>query len=174
MLTCGLNISHVAIIELKNVEKEWCVLLYEFTIPMFVDRVDHGIEKLTSHGYYNLYYDQSIEPFREENGYGFKVIMDTVVDLKLFLEGDEPIDVEQVKEDIVSILGEQKRGIAYERNETVDWQQPFPIIDLGNGWFIKPASINEEIAGRVIIFEPPRAFGSGLHGTDSRLSSFYP
>jgi hypothetical protein len=89
-------------------------MLDEFTITMSAERVDEAIEKLNSYGYYNLYYDQPIEPYQEENGYGFQVLSDTVVDLKLFLENDETINVELVKEEIALILPEDTMAIAYQ------------------------------------------------------------
>ncbi|WP_377917962.1 50S ribosomal protein L11 methyltransferase [Bacillus songklensis] len=139
----------------------------EFTISMSIEQIDEAIEKLNFHGYYNLYYDQPIEQFAEKNGYGFHELLDTDIDLKIFLEetDKEPVDVEKAREEITSILKVKKEAIYYQFIETQDWQQPFPIINLQNGWYIKPTHTEEEMEGRAIHFEPPRAFGSGLHGT---------
>ncbi|HWO95131.1 MAG TPA: 50S ribosomal protein L11 methyltransferase [Bacillus sp. (in: firmicutes)] len=142
-------------------------MLHEFTISMPLEQVEEAIEKLNFHGYYNLYYDQPIEQFTEKNGYGFHELRDRDVDLKLFLEetDKESIDVEKAREEIASVVKVKKEEIYYQFIEMQDWQQPFPIINLQNGWYIKPTHTEEEIEGRVIQFEPPRAFGSGLHGT---------
>lgn len=142
-------------------------MLHEFTISMSLKKVDEAIEKLNFHGYYNLYYNQPIEQFTEDNGYGFRELMDADVDLKIFLEetDEAPVDVEKVREEIASILEMKKEAIHYQFVEAQDWQQPFPIINLQNGWYIKPTHAEEEVEGRVIHFEPPRAFGSGLHET---------
>ncbi|WP_158555929.1 50S ribosomal protein L11 methyltransferase [Peribacillus glennii] len=142
-------------------------MLHEFTISLVHNQVDEIMEKLTLHGYYNLYYEQPIEQFTEENGYGFHERLNTDVDLKIILEESEerPVHVEQARREIASILKVGKEAIHYQFITTQDWQQPFPIIDLQNGWYIKPAHSEEDIQGRVISFEPPRAFGSGLHGT---------
>jgi ribosomal protein L11 methyltransferase len=140
-------------------------MLHEFTVSMSRKQVDEAIEKLSFHGYYHLYYDQPIEQFTEENGYGFYELTDADIDLKIFLEEEPAIDIERAKEEIASILKVKKEAIQYQFIETKDWQKPFPIINLQNGWYIKPTHTEEEIEGRLIHFEPPRAFGSGLHGT---------
>ncbi|MGO4886231.1 50S ribosomal protein L11 methyltransferase [Anaerobacillus sp. MEB173] len=144
-------------------------MLHEFTITVPLEEVDMAIEKLNFHDYYNLYYDQPIEPYTEENGYGFHEIHDTNVDLKVFLEeaDKESIDVENVRGEIAVILEVKTEEISYQFIEAQEWQQPFPVIDLNNGWFIKPTQSEEDVDanGNIIHFEPPRAFGSGLHGT---------
>lgn len=38
----------------------------------------------------------------------------------------------------------------YQLIETEEWQQPFPVIDLQNGWFLKPTSNEEEVEGKLI------------------------
>lgn len=139
-------------------------MLHEFSILVPHSQVDESIEKLNFNGFYNLYYDQPIEQFTEENGYGFYEIKNSKVDLKVFIE-DDPIDVEKVREEIATILGEKAELIHHQILETQEWQQPFPVINLQNGWYIKPTQADEKIEGRIILFEPPRAFGSGLHGT---------
>ncbi|WP_180954604.1 50S ribosomal protein L11 methyltransferase [Bacillus sp. V5-8f] len=142
-------------------------MLHEFTISFLHKHVDEMIEKLNLHGYYNLYYDQPIEQFTEENGYGFQEVLDADIDLKIILEetAQSPVNVEQAREQIASVLNVDRETIHYEPIEIQDWQQPFPIIDLQNGWKIRPTHSEEEVGGRVIHFEPPRAFGSGLHET---------
>lgn len=141
-------------------------MLHEFTVQMSLQQVDEATEKLISYGYYNLYYDQPFEQFREENGYGFQEVMDSNIDLKIFLEDIESFDMEKTKEEISAILAVPKDTIVYQLIETEEWQQPFPVIDLQNGWFLKPTSNEEEVEGKLIHFEPPSAFGSGLHVTD--------
>jgi ribosomal protein L11 methyltransferase len=136
-------------------------VLHEFTVTMPFVTVDEAMEKLNLYGYYNLYYDQPIEQVAEENGYGVKEIQDTNVDLKVIFE--EMDNVEKVKEAMAEILDVKTEEILYHLIETEDFQQPFPIIDLENGWYIKPTISVEEVPkeGRVIHFE----FGSGLHET---------
>lgn len=136
-------------------------VLHEFTVTMPFVTVDESMEKLNLYGYYNLYYDQPIEQVTEENGYGVKEIQDTTVDLNVIFE--EMDNVEKAKEAMAEILGVKKEEILYHLIETEDFQQPFPIIDLENGWYIKPTISEEEVPeeGRVIHFE----FGSGLHET---------
>lgn len=141
-------------------------MLHEFTVQMSLQQVDEATEKLISYGYYNLYYDQPIEQFIEENGYGFHELMDSNIDLKIFLEDIKSFDMEKTKEEISAILAVPKDTVVYQLIETEEWQQPFPVIDLQNGWFLKPTSNEEEVDGKLIHFEPPSAFGSGLHVTD--------
>jgi ribosomal protein L11 methyltransferase len=142
-------------------------MLHEFMFSTSLKQVDEQMEKLTLHEFYNLYYDQPIEQFADDNGYGFQKVMDVDTDLKIFLEetGEAPVNPQKVKEEIASILKVKKEAIHYQFHETEEWQQPFPVIPLQNGWYIKPTHSKEEMEGRVIHFEPPRAFGSGLHGT---------
>ncbi|WP_158553421.1 50S ribosomal protein L11 methyltransferase [Peribacillus saganii] len=142
-------------------------MLHEFTITMLLKKADEAIEKLNQYGFYNTYYDQPIEQFAEENGYGFVELKDVDVELKVILEKTNvfSVDSKKAREELAAILEVGTEDIQYKFIETQDWQQPFPVIDLGNGWFIKPTLTQEKVEGRVIHFEPPRAFGSGLHGT---------
>ncbi|WP_180954113.1 50S ribosomal protein L11 methyltransferase [Bacillus sp. M6-12] len=142
-------------------------MLHEFTITMLLNQVDEAVEELNMYGFYNTYYDQPIEQFAEENGYGFYELKDVDIKLKVILEETEnpPIDTEKARNEIASILKVEKEAIRYHFIKTQEWQQPFPVIDMKNGWYIKPTHSEEKLEGRVIHFEPPRAFGSGLHGT---------
>ena len=141
-------------------------MLHEYTISMQQSAIDEAIEKLNMHGYYNSYYDQPIEQYASDNGYTVEEIESGIVELKVIVEEDTvPIDIERERESIASILAVAKKDVRYQLLDTVEWQEPFPIIDLQNGWFIKPVQEERMPSGRIIHFEPPRAFGSGLHGT---------
>ena len=141
-------------------------MLHEYTISMLQSAVDEAIEKLNMHGYYNSYYDQPIEQYASDNGYTVEEIESGIVELKVIVEEDTvPVDTERERESIASILAVAKKDVRYQLLDTVEWQEPFPIIDLQNGWFIKPVQEERMPSGRIIHFEPPRAFGSGLHGT---------
>ena len=141
-------------------------MLHEYTISMQQSAIDEAIEKLNMHGYYNSYYDQPIEQYTSDNGYTVEEIEGGIVELKVIVEEDTvPIDIERERESIASILAVAKKDVRYQLLDTVEWQEPFPIIDLQNGWFIKPVQEERMPSGRIIHFEPPRAFGSGLHGT---------
>lgn len=141
-------------------------MLHEFTITMTLTDVEEAIEKLNLNGFYNLYYDQPIEQFPEENGYGFIEVQNNPIQLKVILEDGHDVAIAQSKLEIASILDVQVEEVHYQWLEMQNWQQPFPVIDLKNGWYIHPTHSDEEIEeGKVIHFEPPRAFGSGLHQT---------
>lgn len=141
-------------------------MLHEYTISMQQSAIDEAIEKLNMHGYYNSYYDQPIEQYASDNGYTVEEIESGIVELKVIVEEDTvPVDIERERESIASILAVAKKDVRYQLLDTVEWQEPFPIIDLQNGWFIKPVLEEQMPSGRIIHFEPPRAFGSGLHGT---------
>ena len=141
-------------------------MLHEYTISMQQSAIDEAIEKLNMHGYYNSYYDQPIEQYASDNGYTVEEIESGIVELKVIVEEDTvPVDIERERESIASILAVAKKDVRYQLLDTVEWQEPFPIIDLQNGWFIKPVQEERMPSGRIIHFEPPRAFGSGLHGT---------
>ena len=141
-------------------------MLHEYTISMLQSAVDEAIEKLNMHGYYNSYYDQPIEQYASENGYSVQELEEGTVELKVIVEEDTvPVDTERERESIAVILGLGKDFVRYQLLDTVEWQEPFPVIDLQNGWFIKPVEEEHIPEGRIIHFEPPRAFGSGLHGT---------
>ena len=154
------------IIEQSMMKVRMLKMLHEYTISMLQEAVDEAIEKLNMHGYYNSYYDQPIEQYASDNGYGVQEIEDGTVDLKVIIEEESiPVDVEKEQASIAAILTVAKEKVHYQLLDTVEWQEPFPIIDLQNGWFIKPVQEEQVPAGKIIHFEPPRAFGSGLHGT---------
>ena len=139
-------------------------MLHEFSIKMPLSKVDECIEKLNFHEYYNSYYDQPIEQFPEENGYGFTEIQDTSIELKVIVEDYEGLNMEQTKTEIAAILEKKSEVVEYQLLDVQDWQEPFPVINLNNGWFIQPTlDTDSMIDGNVIHFEPPRTFGSGLH-----------
>ena len=141
-------------------------MLHEYTISMLQSSIDGAIEKLNMHGYYNSYYDQPIEQYASDNGYGVEEIKDGAVELKVIVEEEAvPVETEKERESIAAILAIDKKEVRYQLLDTIEWQEPFPIIDLHNGWFIKPVQEEQIPDGRIIHFEPPRAFGSGLHGT---------
>ncbi|WP_428910800.1 50S ribosomal protein L11 methyltransferase [Niallia sp. Krafla_26] len=141
-------------------------MLHEFTVKMPLSNVDEAMEKLTMNDFYNLYYDQPIEQFPEENGYGFTELQDTHIELKVIVEAGNDLNIEGTKKEVASILDIPLEDVLYQLLDVQDWQQPFPVIDLKNGWFIQPTLSTESISeGNVIHFEPPRAFGSGLHQT---------
>lgn len=133
--------------------------MHKFSVIIPGDQIEETVEKLTFYGYYQLVYEQPIEQFVEPNGYGFKEVQANV-ELSIFVESHFQKD--EILQDLTSILN---RSIEYEQVQHQDWQQPFPTIDLNNGWFIQPPSHDEKLNGKVIYFEPPRAFGSGLHNT---------
>ena len=82
------------------------------------------------------------------------------------MEDHEGLNIEQIKTEIAAILEKRLEDVDYQLLDVQDWQEPFPVIDLKNGWFIQPTLDTESIIeGKVIHFEPPRAFGSGLHQT---------
>lgn len=138
-------------------------MLHEFSVEVSLKEIEDIMEKLTAHHYSNLYYNQPIKSFIEPHGYGFVEQKEEAVDVHIYLECCENIEAE--KEKIAAILEVPKNQIRYEYMEEKDWQQAFSTIELGNGWFIQPPTVEEEVNGQVITFEPPRAFGSGLHGT---------
>ncbi len=141
-------------------------MLHEYTISMQQSAIDEAIEKLNMYGYYNSYFDQPIEQYASDNGYDVQEIKSGTVELKVIVEEDsEPVDTEKERESIASILAVDKTAVHYQVLDTVEWQEPFPVIDLQNGWFIKPVQEEHTPNGRIIHFDPPRAFGSGLHGT---------
>ncbi len=154
------------IIEQSMMKVRMLNMLHEYTISMQQSAIDEAIEKLNMHGYYNSYYDQPIEQYASDNGYTVEEIESGIVELKVIVEEDAvPVDTERERESIASILAVAKKDVRYQLLDTVEWQEPFPIIDLQNGWFIKPVQEEQTPSGRIIHFEPPRAFGSGLHGT---------
>ena len=141
-------------------------MLHEYTISMLQSAVDEAIEKLNMHGYYNSYYDQPIEQYASDNGYSVQELEEGTVELKVIVEEDNvPVDTERERKSIAAILGLGKDYVGYQLLDTVEWQEPFPVIDLRNGWFINPVEEEHIPEGNIIHFEPPCAFGSGLHGT---------
>lgn len=136
-------------------------MLHEFSVNIPNECVMAKIEQLNAHGIFNLYYEQPIEQVVIPNGYGVIEKQEALVQLKIYF--DEEINIEQIKKELRTILSVEH--IQYTFITQDNWQQPFPIIDLKNGWFIVPSSENQQIEGKKIVIEPPRAFGTGLHPT---------
>ncbi|WP_157801050.1 50S ribosomal protein L11 methyltransferase [Bacillus solitudinis] len=143
-------------------------VLHVFTLSLPHEQIDLAIERLTVEGFYNLYYDQPFDIFAEENGYSAEML-EEIVELKVFVE-DTEIKNSSVKElttKISKALSIESIDVEYDKLENNDWHQPFPTIDLGNGWQIRPPNnlddVNLEM--KEIVFEPPHAFGTGLHET---------
>lgn len=136
-------------------------MLHEFTVMVPNKLVDLKVELLNANGYYNHYYDQPIEQVIIPNGYGVIEKEDELVQLKIYF--DEEINIEETSKELQSIL--EVEEIQYNFIETNDYQQPFPIVDLQNGWFIVPTSEEKPEEGKSIVIEPPNAFGTGLHPT---------
>lgn len=135
-------------------------MLHEFSVSIPYESVTIKIELLNAQGIYNLYYEQPIEQVVIPNGYG---VLEKQEDVSLKIYFDEEIDVEKKKKELCTLLSVD--NMEYQLIKFDTWQQPFPIIDLQNGWFIVPNSENKEMEGKKILIEPPRAFGTGLHPT---------
>lgn len=136
-------------------------MLHEFSINIPYESISMKIEQLNAHGIFNLYYEQPIEQVVIPNGYGVIEKEEAVVQLNIYFE--EEINVEERKKELCEILSVE--NIQYQLIDNDSWQQPFPIVDLQNGWFIVPNSEKLEQDGKCIFIEPPRAFGTGLHST---------
>src|SRR5690606_22509677 len=133
--------------------------MHKFIVTIPGEKIEETVEKLTIYEYYQLAYEQPSDQFVEPNGYGFKEVQANV-ELSIFVESHFHKD--DILQELTSILN---RSIEYEQVQNEDWQQPFPTIDLKNGWFIQSPNNDDMLNGKVIYFEPPRAFGSGLHHT---------
>ncbi|WP_088105566.1 50S ribosomal protein L11 methyltransferase [Halalkalibacter urbisdiaboli] len=144
-------------------------MLHEFSVSLPFDEIESAIERLTIAGFYHLYYDQPFDIFEEANGYGAETVEEPV-ELKVFVEDTEikNSSVDAFTMRIANALNIHPNEITYDKLDNHnDWQQPFPTIDLGNGWQIRPPSNSDDQNDELkeILFEPPRAFGSGLHET---------
>ena len=141
-------------------------MLYEYKTIVSLQNIDIIMETLSMYGFYNLYYDQPFDAIQYANGYDYQKRLNENVELKIVLEDAEDKTIEATRQHLADILNIELTAIDGQwLKEDKGWQQPFPVIDLSNGWFIKPTIADEELDGKVILFEPPRAFGSGLHGT---------
>lgn len=77
-------------------------MLHKFTIQTQLEHVDDVMEKLNIHEYYNLYYDEPLEP-REGN---------TIIELNIILE--QLTDVERIKEKLAAILHRDASDVRYQ------------------------------------------------------------
>ncbi|MCP8969537.1 50S ribosomal protein L11 methyltransferase [Ectobacillus ponti] len=134
-------------------------MLYEFSVTIPCAKAEKMTQMLIASGFYHLYHEQPIEVYSYHNGYGFTECRSGSALLKIYEETAVP---DQVQARLAGLL---HMPVDCQLVPEQSWQQPFPVIDLGNGWRIQPPDCGEAPHEQTILFEPPRAFGSGLHGT---------
>ncbi|WP_421383478.1 50S ribosomal protein L11 methyltransferase [Bacillus salacetis] len=142
-------------------------MLYEFKIKIEQSQVDELIEKLSSRGLYNFYYEQPIEVITFSNGYEYKEAEEELLDFNIYFEENE---VEHFPEDCFSIVTEAsgipKAGITHSKVKENIEVPDFEDIELNEDWVIAYSGDPEKHPGKnVLRFEPQAAFGTGLHET---------
>jgi ribosomal protein L11 methyltransferase len=142
-------------------------MLYEFKIKIDQNQVDDLIEKISSKGLYNFYYEQPIEVITFSNGYEFKEAEEEMIDFNLYFEDSEMADF---PEDGLAVIHETAGIpvdlITYSPVREDIPEAEFEDIELNDEWVIGySGNVQDHNGKKVLRFEPQAAFGTGLHET---------
>jgi ribosomal protein L11 methyltransferase len=151
-------------------------MIYEFTIQLTEKQADRLMDQLYELEITNIYYESPIEITKVDNGFGYQVPEARTGPFRIYVESKE--ESLQRMEQISGIHRTMFEIRSIEDDE--HWQQPFPEIQLEDGWCIrhllsKSLTEQEDRLDQFIIQSPKTiildssSFGTGLHVTTQKL-----